>query len=185
MTTKILQKHLLKGTREFELVGDTIEYRITTARSVEELTVVLSVLSPNPVRDGSMLYFISEVNKEPLVKMFVDNPDPETFQAFVGAVQQRIRDEDFGQLAASNRGSDVSAEQVATTISMLETYLNPDDFPELMTALRDLHSNPSDRMKLNHVADVFNNLGPEKGPVLTYAPFFVSLLSNNDLDDPD
>ena len=51
MTTKLLQKHLLKGTREFELVGDTIEYRITTTRNVEE-----SRINPLSERRTELLY---------------------------------------------------------------------------------------------------------------------------------
>ena len=60
-----------------------IEYRVKSVFGDEELTVVLSVLDPKPVTKGSMLHFVSEVNREPLVKMFVDKPDAATFNAFV------------------------------------------------------------------------------------------------------
>ena len=42
MTTKIVQKHPDRGTREFELVDDAIEYRISSPLGDEELSVVLS-----------------------------------------------------------------------------------------------------------------------------------------------
>ena len=75
MTVRIVQKHPARGTREFELVDDAIEYRISSPLGDEELSVVLSVLSPEPVVDGSMMYFVSEVNREALIKLFVDLPD--------------------------------------------------------------------------------------------------------------
>ena len=98
MTNSIVQNHPERGTREFALVDDTIEYRISSSFGNEELSVVLSVLSPEPVVDGSMLYFVSEVNREALIKLFVDLPDAETFAGFVHTVKQRIKEEDFGCL---------------------------------------------------------------------------------------
>ena len=62
MTNRIVQEHPDRGTREFELVDDMIEYRIKSQFANEELSVVLSVLNPEPVVDGSMMYFLSEVN---------------------------------------------------------------------------------------------------------------------------
>ena len=82
MIEKIVQIHPDQGTREFELVDDAIEYRISSPFGDEELSVVLSVLSPEPVVDGSMMYFISEVNREALIKLFVDLPDARTFEGF-------------------------------------------------------------------------------------------------------
>ena len=124
MTSRIVQNHPERGTREFELVDDAIEYRISSPFGDEELSVVLSVLSPEPVVDGSMMYFLSEVNREALIKLFVDLPDAETFAGFVHMLSQRIREEDFGKLAAENRKSTITREQVDTTIRMLETYLD-------------------------------------------------------------
>lgn len=183
MTTRIVQIHPDKGTREFELIDDAIEYRISGPFGDEELSVVLSVLSPEPVVDGSMMYFISEVNREALVKLFVDLPDAETFAGFVRTVKQRIRDEDFGKLAADNRKSDITREQVDTTIHMLETNLDPANIDELLATLRGLADDPGDREQLNRVVDAFDGLGVQQGPVLTYAPFFTTLLSSTDLND--
>ena len=138
MSTKIAQKHPVKGTREFELVNDTIEYRVKSVFGDEELTVVLSVLDPKPVTKGSMLHFVSEVNREPLVKMFVDKPDAATFNAFVETLINRIKEEDFGRLAASNRESAIPPAQLDTTIQMLETYVDASGISGLLDALRDL-----------------------------------------------
>ena len=44
MTNRIVQEHPDRGTREFELVDDMIEYRIKSQFANDELSVVLSVL---------------------------------------------------------------------------------------------------------------------------------------------
>jgi len=165
MTTRIVQKHPDRGTREFEL------------------SVVLSVLSPEPVVDGSMMYFLSEVNREALVKLFVDLPDAETFAEFVQILKQRIKEEDFGNLSADNRKSAITREQVDTTIRMLETYVDPASIDELLSTLRGLSEAPDNHEKLVRVVETFNSLGVEKGAVLSYAPFFNTLLSSTDLND--
>ena len=183
MTSRIVQKHPERGTREFELVDDAIEYRISSPFGDEELSVVLSVLSPEPVVDGSMMYFLSEVNREALIKLFVDLPDAETFADFVHTLSHRIREEDFGKLAAENRKSTITREQVDTTIRMLETYLDPASVDELLVTLRSLSEAPGDHERLNHVVEAFNGLGLQQGQVLTYAPFFTTLLSSTDLND--
>lgn len=183
MTTKIVQKHADLGTREFELVDDAIEYRISGRFGDEELSVVLSVLSPEPVIDGSMMYFLSEVNREALIKLFIDLPDAETFAQFVRTLKQRIVEEDFGQLAAENRTSAITKDQVDTTIRMLETYLDPTSIDELLSTLRSLAEMPGDHERLSRVAEAFNSLGVQQGPVLTYAPFFNTLVASTDLDE--
>ena len=182
MTSRIVQKHPDRGTREFELVDDMIEYRIKSQFANEELSVVLSVLNPEPVVDGSMMYFLSEVNREALIKLFVDLPDAETFAKFVSTVQQRIREEGFGQLSAVNRESQITQEQVNTTIRMLETNLDPASIEPLLSTLRRLSEAPDDRECLDQVVEAFNELGGMQGAVLTYASFFNTLLPSTDMD---
>ena len=183
MTHRIFQKHPELGTREFELVDDMIEYRINSQFTNEELSVVLSVLNPEPVMDGPMMYFLSEVNREALIKLFIDLPDAETFASFVSTVQQRVREESFGQLGAKNRESEITQEQVDTTIQMLETYIDPTTIEPLLTALRRLSEAPDNRDILDQVVDAFNGLGVQQGAVLTYATFFSTLLPSTDLED--
>ncbi len=183
MTNHIVQKHPDHGTREFKLVDDAIEYRISGPFGDEELSVVLSVLAPEPVADESMLYFISEVNREALIKLYVDLPDAETFAKFVNTVQQRIREESFGQLDAVNRKTEITQEQVDTTIRMLETNLDPSSIETLLANLHRLSEAPDNSEQLGKVVEAFNNLGIQQGQVLTYAPFFNTLLSSTDLDD--
>ncbi len=183
MTNRIVQKHPDLGSREFELVDDMIEYRIKNQFADEELAVVLSVLAPEPVVDGSMMYFVSEVNREALIKLFIDLPVPGTFAKFISTVQQRIREESFGQLDAANRESEITQEQVCTTIRMLETNLDPTSIEEMLAALRQLSEAPDSRELLDQVVGAFNALGMQQGAVLTYAPFFNTLLSSTDLDE--
>ena len=183
MITRIVQKDPDRGTREFELIDDAIEYRISSPFGDEELSVVLSVLSPEPVVDGSMMYFLSEVNREALIKLFVDLPDTETFASFVSTLQQRIREEDFGKLSAANRKSAITREQVVTTIRMLETNMEPDSVVELLAALRSLSEEPGNPDRLDRVVETFNGLGMQQGPVLSYTSFFNTLLSSTNLDD--
>ena len=185
MITRIVQNDPERGTREFQLVDDAIEYRMSGPFGDEELSVVLSVLSPEPIVDGSMMYFLSEVNREALIKLFVDLPDAETFAGFVHTVQQRIREEDFGNLSASNRNSEITREQVDTTVHMLETNMDSASIDNLLVTLRDLSKAPNDHEQLNRVVEAFNDLGVQQGSVLTYAPFFNTLLSSTDLDDFD
>jgi len=183
MTSRIVQIHPDRGTREFELVDDSIEYRISSRFVDEELSVVLSVLSPEPVVDGAMMYFISEVNREALIKLFVDLPDAETFAEFVRTLKQRIREEDFGRLSAANRKSAITQEQVDTTIRMLETNMDLAGIDDLLSTLRSLSEAPDDHERLNRVVEAFDGLGVQQGPVLTYAPFFTTLLSSTDLNE--
>ena len=183
MTTRIIQEHPERGSRQFELIDDAIEYRISSPLGEEELTVVLSVLSPEPVVDGSMMYFLSEVNKEALIKLFVDLPDAETFDEFVQTLRQRIKEEDFGKLSADNRKTAITREQVDTTIRMLETYVDAGSIDDLLLTLRSLSEAPSDHERLDRVVEAFNGLGVQQGAVLSYAPFFNTLLSSTDLDD--
>ncbi len=185
MITSIVQQDPARGTREFTLVDDAIEYRISGPFGEEELSVVLSVLSPEPVVDGSMLYFLSGVNREALIKLFVDLPDAETFAAFVGTVKQRIREEEIGRLSADNRKMAITKDQVDTTIRMLETNIDPASIDELLSTLRDLSEAPDNHEQLGRVVEAFDNLGAQQGPVLTYASFFCTLLSSTDLNDLD
>ncbi len=182
MTNRIVQEHPDRGSREFWLVDDMIEYKIKSEFANEELSVVLSVLNPKPVIDGEMMYFLSEVNREALIKLFVDLPDAETFAKFVSLLQQRIKEEAFGQINAVNRKSEITQEQVDTTIHMLETYLDPATIEPLLATLRNLSEDPNNRDRLDKVVAVFNDLGLQQGAVLTYAPFFTTLLPNADVD---
>lgn len=183
MITTLVQKHPIKGTREFRLVDDELEYSIQSPLKTESLSVVLCVLDPEPVISGSTLAFVSQVNREPLVELFIDRPDKETFDQFVETMRIRITEEDFGRLRVRDNGAPVDVDRLNESIEMLQTYVNPAEIDKLLSALAELKAKPDDVERLANVADAFNELGFVQGQVITYAPYINFLLSGaNELD---
>lgn len=142
MTTRLAQKHAIKGSREFELVDDEVRYIIKSPLRTESLSVVLNVLDPEPVISGSTLSFVSQVNREPLVELFLDKPDRETFDQFVSTMQRRIIEEDFGRLRVLDKGVDVNVDGVTESIDMLLRYVDPQEIETLLAALEELKQKP-------------------------------------------
>jgi hypothetical protein len=179
---RLSQKHATKGTRELELVDDEVRYVITSPLRTESLSVVLNILDPKPVVSGSMLAFVSQVNREPLVELFLDNPDKDTFGRFVSTMRQRIIDEDFSRLRALDKGVAVRADAVRESIDMLRRYVDPREIEALLAALEQLAQTPDDAQALRGVADAFNALGFAQGQVLVYAPYINFLLSGSGVE---
>lgn len=179
MTTTLLQKHPIKGKREFRLVDDEIQYTIQSPLKTESLSVVLNVLDSEPVISGSTLAFVSHVNREPLVELFLDRPDKESFEQFVKTMQQRIIEEDFGRFRVKDEGLNVDAVRLGESIDMLQKYVNPAEIDALLAALVELKAKPGDVQCQQNVAEAFNELGFVQGQVLTYAPYVNFLLSDN------
>jgi hypothetical protein len=177
MTTRLAQKHPIKGSREFELVDDEVRYIIKSPLKTESLSVVLNVLDPEPVRSGSTLSFVSQVNREPLVELFLDKPDRKTFEQFVSTMQRRIIEEDFGRVRVLDRGVDVSVDGVTESIDMLLKYLDRQEIETFLAALEELKQKPDSPQCLKRVAEAFNALGFAQGQVLAYAPYINFLLS--------
>lgn len=86
---KLIQKHLFKGTQEFDLQDDEIHLRIKTPFREKVLTVPLAILNPEPVVDDSNLEFYGRVKCGPLLSFYIDKPNAEEFNAFVDAVKER------------------------------------------------------------------------------------------------
>ena len=74
----------------------------------------------------------------------------------------------------------VNIEGLDNAINMLQTYVNNEDVQPLIVTLESLKQDPQNHNKLVEVANVFNELGPNQGAVLTYAPYIAIMLS----DDP-
>lgn len=182
MTSILVQKHPFKGTREFRLIGDEVQYAIQSPLKTESLSVVLNVLDPEPVISGSTLSFVSQVNREPLVELFLDRPDKETFDQFVKLMQLRIIEEDFSRFRARDKGVHVDIDRLSEAIEMLQKYVNPAEVEVLLSALHELKAKPDDVKCLNNVAEAFNELGFVQGQVITYAPYISFLLSENRQD---
>ncbi len=206
MSTKLTQKHLLKGTREYEIVGDQVNIRVKSRSKKETLSVTLAVLNPEPVITRSHLEFVSRVNGEALLSLALSRPNVTEFNDFVNTLKQRAQAEynaisgisvaakstltddldleppEFREVSPADIGKDktISVEGVENAISMLETYVNNEEIQPLITALESLKQAPENHSKLVEVATVFNELGSSQGAVLTYAPYISIMLS----DDP-
>lgn len=210
MTTRLIQKHLLKGTREFEIVDDAVNVRISTPfKPDEELTVMLTILNPEPVINKSYLEFHSRVKCGPLLSLFINKPTTDEFNAFVSTLRQRAQEEyssfaginpgsarsaipagnvaeeppefdEIDQVRVKDDGRAVSVVGVESSIELLQNYLPGEELQPFIAALQALKAEPDNEACLVQVVDEFNRLGIQQGAVLTYAPYVNILLS----DDP-
>ena len=208
MANKLVQKSLLRGTREFEIVDDSVNVRIKTPFNKEEnLTVMLTVLNPEPVISKSLLAFTSRVNNEPLLSLHLAKPNPEEFNAFVNLLKQKAHDEfnAFAGLKSStppglngnvyeeppefdepdgkrtiSKARHITAESIENAIHMLSEHVGNEQIGAFLSALEALQADPQNEALLSQMIDEFEALGPSQGAVLTYAPYIGLLLS----DDP-
>ena len=86
---KLIQKSLLKGTQEFELLDDEVRVRIKSPFKNKELSVPLAILNPEPEIEGGRLHFHSRVKCGPLLSLELNKPNAEEFNAFVDAVKEK------------------------------------------------------------------------------------------------
>ena len=209
MTMKLVQKHFLKGSREFEIVDDAVNVRIKTPFKEEKLTVMLTILNPEPVVNEPLLEFHSRVKCGPLLSLLLDKPNTEEFNAFVNELKRRAREEynafaglkaggakperlpgnvyeeppEFDE-PAKNRpgktGKPLSVESLDGAIQMLNQHLDAAEIKPLLTALEALKQDPENEACFDQLVKAFDDLGPRQGAVLTYAPYVSILLS----DDP-
>jgi hypothetical protein len=208
MTTKLRQKKLFKGTQEFEIIDDVVKVHIKTWFDEESLSVMLTVLNPEPVIEKSRLHFNSRVNGEPLISLYLAKPNVKEFNAFVAALTQQAQEKynaftgvhpaiqaaslgdnvydeppefsDFDQAQMRNSELDVDIVKIDRAIKMLGQYFDAAEVSALISALQTLREEPQNEAHLVQVAKVFHALGPKQGAVLTYAPYVSILLS----DDP-
>ncbi len=210
---KLTQKHLLKGTQEFEIVDDHVKVRIKAPFKDEEiLTVMLTVLNPEPVITRSSLDFTSRVNGEPLLSLALGKPNAEAFNAFIGTLKQKAHDEyqafaglkqasrpsapganvfdeppefdDDAQQQSTHIGKALDPSRIEEAVQMLRTYLNNEDIAPFMAALEKLGSDPKNEALQIEVLHAFQDLGPTQGAVLTYAPYVGILMSDGPAGSP-
>ncbi|MFP4610347.1 MAG: hypothetical protein ACLFQT_04925 [Thiohalophilus sp.] len=208
MTTKLVQKRFLKGTREFEIVDDVIHVRMKTLFREEKITLGLSVLDPEPVINQSCLEFNGHAESGPLLSLFMDNPSVDEFSAFVVTLQQRVlqagnRDAGYDSDAQSAgiagnvydeppefdapetkrskyTGKSINPARLEEAIGMLEQYVADEAIRPLLVALNALKDDPQNEACMEQVVNAFDDLGIVQGAVLTYAPYLSVLL----MDDP-
>lgn len=207
MASTLTQKHLIKGTHEYEIVGEQLNVRIKTPFKPEEsFSVMLTVLNPEPVISKSRLDFVSRVNGEPLVSLMLAKPNAKAFNDFVSTLKERAAaeynvfsglrpagaaeglqanvyeeppefDESDDALPLQRRPVDV--EQVDIAIRMLQTHVDADEVEDLIGALQALRAAPEEDANLDEVLKVFSGMGLSQGAVLTYAPYIGFLMSGN------
>lgn len=210
---KLTQKHLFKGTREFEIVDDHVRLRSKAPFKDEEtITVMLTVLNPEPVITSSALNFTSRVNGETLLSLYLGKPNAQVFNAFVVALKQKALDEyqAFAGLKSVNPSmgpganvydeppvfadphmeqplqvrKDLDPERIEEALQMLKQYLNGEETTAFMAALEALQSEPKSEALQIQVINAFNELGPAQGAVLTYAPYVGILMSDRMVGAP-
>ena len=179
MTSKLAQKHPIKGTREFQLVGDEIQYTIQSPFKTDSLSVLFEVLEAEPIISSSTLSFISRVNKEPLVELFLNKPDKETFDRFVEKTRQKIIENDFGRFRVTEKGLDIDIVRLNESIEMLQQNVDPTEIKLLLSALLELKTKPSDIKCQNNVAEAFNELGFAQSQVVFHAPYLSFVFFGN------
>ncbi|TDY00951.1 hypothetical protein [Thiohalophilus thiocyanatoxydans] len=208
MTTKLVQKHLFKGTREFEIVNDVINVRMKTPFKEEKITVGLTVLDPEPVINKPYLEFNGRAESEPMLSLFLDKPNTEEFNAFVVALQKQIlaagnavsgldadsypagiagnvyeeppEFEESDQKRFKYNNKSIDAAKLESAIQMLERYVEDEEIKPLLFAMNALKDDPKNESCMEQVVNAFNELGIVQGAVLTYAPYISVLL----MDDP-
>ena len=126
MTMKLIQKRFFKGTREFEIIDDTVYVRMKGLLKEEKSTVGLSILNPEPVVSGSELEFHALAKREPLLSLFINNPNDEEFNTFVNALKQRV----LGENRANAGVEAVSPETSRSEALGWNVYEEPPDFDE-------------------------------------------------------
>lgn len=194
---KLIQKNFPKGSREFEIIDDTVHVRIKKLLKEERLTIDLSRLDPVPVENGSELIFHSTGKHGLSLSLFRDKPNASAFNAFVAVLKQSISGEDSSQTSAPGWNvyeeppgfedeeasqktiafKPVNAQRVAGDITMLSTYLDKEAIKPLIDALEILKAEPENEAAFQHVVNTYQELGINQGAALTYAPYLKVLLS--------
>ena len=92
MTQKLIQKHLLHGTQEFELIDDVIKVKTSSLlKGKKQLDIDVAILNPEPVISKTHLHFHSRVKCGPLISLYLNKPNVEKFNAFVDAVKVKAK----------------------------------------------------------------------------------------------
>jgi len=210
---KLKQTQFLKGSREFEIVDDTLFVSIKSFFKEEKLAVDLSTLDPEPVIKGLELKFYVPNRGHSIFSLLVNNPNAEEFNRFVDTLKQTISGGDNADAAietdiseavreeALNRNiyeeapvfgehedtkeefKPVIVSRLQEDITMLKSYLDENDIKPLLDSLEILLDEPDNEAAFVKMLNIFNELGFHQGPVLTYAPYVKVLVSESNLID--
>lgn len=187
MTTKLVQKHLLKGLQEIEIGDEAVFVRIKTPTKEENLEVVLTVLNPEPEINGSYLEFKSRVNGEALVSLFKNKPNKNEFNAFVDELKRRAL-ADYNAfiglrpatLETDDEGKQFDVGQIDASIEQLRQHVQDPAIDPVIAVLTRMKEEPTNASLISELSVELSKLGFFQGAVLTYAPYIGGILS----DDP-
>ena len=179
MTSKLVQKHPIKGSREFQIIDDEIQYTIKSPFKTDSLSVLFDVLDPEPIITGSTLSFKSKVNQEPLVELFLNKPNKEEFDRFVKNIRQNILDNGFGRFRVGDKGVDIDIVKLNESIEILQKTIDPTENELFLSTLAELKAKPDDVTCQSNVAEAFNNLGFAQSQVIIHAPYLNFLFCGN------
>lgn len=87
---KLKQTQFLKGSREFEIVDDTLLVSIKSLFKEEKLTVDLSTLDPEPLVKGDELKFYVPNRGHSIFSLLLNKPNAEEFNCFVDTLKKTI-----------------------------------------------------------------------------------------------
>jgi hypothetical protein len=211
VNTKLIQKKLFKGSQEFEIVDDAVNVRIKMPFKEERFSVVLSILNPEYVVNDSKLEFHSRVKCSPLLSFHLNKPNEKEFNAFIALLKQRAEEEydafigvkpagvpkvlsgnvaeeppefkDDDEVHLENMAENYNAIMIDESIQMLDKYLDSKDIAPLISALKAFNDDPWNESCQKQVLKSFHQLGTIQGAVLTYAPYLITLMSNNPFQD--
>lgn len=208
---KLKQTQFLKGSREFEIVDDTLIVSIKSFFKEEKLTVDLSTLDPEPVIKGLELKFYVPNRGHSIFSLLVNKPNAEEFNRFVDTLKKTISGDDnadagvetdisesvredalnrnvYGEAPVFGEHEDTKEEfkpvivrRLQEDITMLKSYLDENDIKPLLDSLETLLAEPENEAAFVKMLNIFNELGFYQGPVLTYAPYVKVLVSESNL----
>ena len=207
---KLVQKHFLKGTREFEILDDVVNVHVRRLFKEEKHTISLGSINPEPVINKPYLQFNSRGKTDLLLSLFLNKPNTEEFNAFVGSLKQGALAHSNGtegstgtsqppgmewnvfdeppEFDESHQGQKkirqpVNAEKIDEAMQQLNLYVVTEDIQPLLSAMEALKLEPQNETHLKQMENAFNALGITQGAVLTYAPYIGLLLSDDPFDN--
>lgn len=91
MTTRLTQKHWLKGVQALEIDGADLKIRRKPPfRPAVQTRIPLAALGPEPLLSPACVSFASRASGQVLVSLAIGRPDARTFNEFLGELRTRV-----------------------------------------------------------------------------------------------
>jgi len=144
MTIKLVQKRFFKGSREFEIVDETIFATNKSLFKEEKLSVDISTLDPEPVIKGSELAFYNPHKGHPVFSLWLNKPNIEEFERFVDTLKQSISGEDNSSIHIETVSAETAQEALARNM-----HEEPPEFVESDEAREKMNFEPANVERLD------------------------------------